>query len=134
MIIIDDSNFILFAAKYYKLNNSVDVVDFEEDIQRFKYIKKCFYLIKNKKNINIQIIFNHLNILYNVFDEKALYKMLFFKLGDYLDILIPCLLHINKPIPNRVQNLGIDNMTIYPSDIPLDLEFIEVLRKNGKVY
>ena len=37
---LDDSNFMLFAAKYYDNPSCVDTNEFEDDLSRIKYIKR----------------------------------------------------------------------------------------------
>ena len=43
---LDDSNFMLFAAKYYD-NPNGDQIEFEEDLYRIKYIKRLFRKYKD---------------------------------------------------------------------------------------
>lgn len=39
---LNDSTYELFAAKYYNNVNCVDMLEFYEDLNRIKYLKKLF--------------------------------------------------------------------------------------------
>jgi hypothetical protein len=67
-------------------------------------------------------------ILYNVFEHKALTRMLTFKLYDQLHILKPFLLLLNY-WPDIVDNIGEDSKTIRTSDVIMDMKVVDILRK-----
>ena len=54
--------------------------------------------------------------------------MLFFKLKEYLDILKPFLVLLER-LPERVNGIGIEGNTILTSDINDDLHVIDLLRQ-----
>ena len=39
---LDESNFLLYAAKNYDNPQCFDTIEFYEDLKRFKYIKRLF--------------------------------------------------------------------------------------------
>ena len=41
-MILDESNFSLYAAKYYDNPNCTDILEFHDDLNRIKYIKRLF--------------------------------------------------------------------------------------------
>mgnify|MGYP006251878411 FL=1 len=61
---LDDSNFMLFAAKYYDNPSCVDTNEFEDDLSRIKYIKRLFRKYKDTGELRERLIFNHLIVLY----------------------------------------------------------------------
>lgn len=124
---INDSNFILFAAKHYDNPQCYDTVEFYDDLKRFKYIKRLFGKYEESGEMRERLIINHLIILYNVFGEAAT-KMLFFKLGGYYHYLKPFLVFLNR-MPHIVQDVGAPGNKIYSSDIVMDENIIKVLRK-----
>lgn len=67
-------------------------------------------------------------VLYNVFEHKALTRMLAFKLYDQLHLLKPFLLLLNY-MPDFIENIGIDNETIRTNEIVMDMRIVDVLRK-----
>lgn len=124
---IDESNVLLYAARFYDNPNCFDTVEFYDDLKRVSYIKRLFNKYKQTGELKDRLILNHLLILFNVFGEFA-NKILFLKLTSYLDILIPFLICINR-CPDEIKNIGIENKTIYTSSINMDEYVIELLRK-----
>ena len=49
---LDDSNFLLFAAKSYDNENCMDQLEFEEDLNRIKYIKRLFSKYRDGKELS----------------------------------------------------------------------------------
>lgn len=120
---IDDSNFVLFAAKHYDNPQCHDTEEFYDDLKRFKYLKRLFGKYEESGELRERLILNHLIILYNVFGDTAT-KMLFYKLDGYYHYLKPFLVLLHR-LPDRV----ILDEIIYTSDIPMDTKIIDVLRK-----
>ena len=124
---IDESNFVLYAAKNYDNPQCFDTLEFYEDLSRFKYIKRLFNRYEESGELKERLILNHLIILYNVFGS-ATTKMLFFKLNGHLHLLKPFILLLGF-LPDKVSGVGVENKTIISSDIPMDENIIKILRK-----
>ena len=125
---VDETNFLLFAAKNYDNPSCFDTLEFYEDLNRFKYIKRLFSRYEETKDLKERLILNHIIVLYNVFGVPATTKMLFFKLEKYYSYLIPFLVFLNY-CPDKVPGIGLEGKTINVSDIPLDTSIVEALRK-----
>jgi len=123
---IDDSNFILFAAKCYTNPQCMDEAEFFDDLKRFKYLKRLFNKYQETGELKDRLILNHLVVLYNLFGEGTT-RMLFFKLRDYYDILKPFLVLLGR-CPNKVVGIGIQGNEIITSDITDDSYIVDVLR------
>ena len=124
---IDESNVLLYAARFYDNPNCYDTVEFYDDLKRVSYIKRLFNKYKETGELKDRLVLNHLLVLFNVFGDFA-NKILFLKLSNYLDILVPFLVCINR-CPTQIENIGIESKTIYPSSINMDNHVIELLRK-----
>lgn len=124
---IDDSNFVLVAAKYYDNPQCFDTLEFYEDMSRFKYIKRLFNRYEDTGELKERLIINHITILYNVFGAEAT-RLLFFKLDGYHHLLKPFIILLGR-LPDVVHGIGIDNKTIYTSDIIMDENVVGILRK-----
>ena len=124
---LDESNFMLYAAKHYDNPQCFDTLEFYEDLSRFKYIKRLFNRYEESGELKDRLILNHLIILYNVFGS-ATTKMLFFKLNGHLHLLKPFILLLGF-LPDKVSGVGVENKTIISSDIPMDENIINLLRK-----
>jgi hypothetical protein len=124
---LDESNFMLYAAKHYDNPQCFDTLEFYEDLARFKYIKRLFNRYEESGELKERLIVNHLIILYNVFGP-ATTRMLFFKLNDHLHLLKPFIVLLGF-LPERVTGVGVENKTIISSDIPMDENIVKLLRK-----
>jgi hypothetical protein len=124
---LDESNFMLYAAKHYDNPQCFDTLEFYEDLARFKYIKRLFNRYEESGELKERLILNHLIILYNVFGP-ATTRMLFFKLNGHLHLLKPFIVLLGF-LPDRVSGIGVENKTIISSDIPMDERIVKILRK-----
>lgn len=124
---LDESNFMLYAAKHYDNPQCFDTLEFYDDLSRFKYIKRLFNRYEESGELKERLILNHLIILYNVFGP-ATTKMLFFKLSDHLHLLKPFIVLLGF-LPDKVTGVGVENKTIISSDIPMDENIVKLLRK-----
>jgi len=97
---LTQDNWILFAIKHYDNPQSVTYEDFEEDLKRFKYIKRLFRRYQTAGDLKTHLILNHIILLYNIFDDAAT-PLLFFKIEDvYWPILKSFLLFLNRLPPS----------------------------------
>jgi hypothetical protein len=73
-----------------------------------------------------RLIINHLIVLYNSFDARAMTRMLFLKLEEYLDCLKPFLIMLNF----WTTNVGeVNGKKIVDSEVSLNPEIVSALRK-----
>lgn len=120
---IDENNFLLYAAKFYDVKRSSSTEEFLDDIKRFQYIKKLFKKYKETNEINSRLVLNHIVILYNCFGTITT-KLLFYKLEGYHNFLIPFLYLLNQ----QKDQIEYNNKIIYLTDIDLDPGIINQLR------
>lgn len=126
---LDETNFLLYAAKHYDNPNFFDTLEFNEDLSRFKYLKRLFNRYEETLELKERLILNHIVILYNVFGDFAT-KMMFLKLEGYYGYLKPFLVFVGR-MPDVIRGVGIENKTIYSSDIEMDAYVVRVLRELG---
>ena len=119
MKIVDENNFLLYAAKHYDNPNCTDVLEFNEDLNRIKYIKRLFKKYAETGELKERLIINHLTVVYNVFKPEAATKMLCFKLCDYLHLLKPFLELLNY-WPEYVSGIGSHNYSFFSWEIESD--------------
>ena len=124
---LNNDNFLIFAIKNYDNPSCSGMSELEDDLKRFKYLKRLFNRYDKTGEPNERLIINHLILLYNVFGN-ATTKMLFFKLEEnYWSNLKTFLVFLDR-IPEEVvysANLPKNIET----DVPLNDKLIEVLRK-----
>ena len=69
----------LFALKHYD-NRGASKEEFEDDMKRFKYLKRLFRKYDTSKDLKMRLIINHIIVLANVFGVDAATTLLFFKI------------------------------------------------------
>lgn len=116
---LDDSNFVIFAAKHYDNPQCLSTAEFLEDMSRFKYLKKLFNRYEKTGELRERLVLNHLIILFNCFDQETP-RMLFLKMPEYKRYLKPFLVYLNR-MPEVVDG-------IISSDISMDIKIVEALR------
>ena len=80
---LNESNYLLFAIKFYDYPQSVTREDFESDLKRIRYVKRLLKRYKNNGELKVHLILNHLIILFNVFNEATV-PLLFYNLDEEL--------------------------------------------------
>ena len=83
---LEEATFLLFAAKHYDNPHCHDILEFEEDLKRFQYLRKLFSRYRSLGELKERLILNHLIVIYNCFGPHATH-MLFMKLEDHQDAL-----------------------------------------------
>jgi hypothetical protein len=124
---LDETNFLLYAAKHYDNPQCFDTLEFYEDLARFKYIKRLFNRYEEAGELKERLVLNHLIILYNVFGSAAT-RMLFFKLDGYHHMLKPFIVLLGQ-MPEIIHGIGVQNKTIISSDVHMDQNIVQILRK-----
>ena len=125
---LDPSNFLLYAAKHYDNPQCFDTIEFYEDLKKFKYIKRLINRYIEDGDLKERLILNHIVVLFNLFGVYATIRMLFVKCEGLESYLAPFLIALNS-LPEKVENIGLENKTIYTTDIKLDRTIVEALRK-----
>jgi hypothetical protein len=93
---LNESNYMLFAIKFYDNPQAVTKEDFEDDLKRIKYIKRLLKRYKNTGTLKIHLILNHLTLLFNVFNDAAI-PLLFYNLdSDLWPIVKSFLIFLNR--------------------------------------
>jgi len=119
-------NFTLYLIKAYDSPHLI-MSELRDDIRRIFYVKRLLKKYRKSDCINVQLIINHLIVIFNVFGPEAGQRALFFKIPESeYHTLIPCLLFLNMCSPKIY---GINGKDIIISDYYLDNRIIAELRK-----
>ncbi len=123
---LTDANFLMFAMKEYTNQQCTNIDEFYDDLKKIKYIKRLINRFLESGKLKEILILNHLIVFYNVFDNKAATRLLFFKIEDkYWSVLKTFLIYLSM-MPETVK--GIRGEDIISSDIQLNQEVIDKLR------
>ena len=124
---LNDKNYIMFAMKFYDNRQCTSVEEFHEDLNKIKYVKRLLNRFLVTGELKTVLILNHLIVIYNVFENEAATRMLFFRIEKkFYSILKPFLIFLNR-LPEKIR--GIDGEDIQINHIPLNETTIKELRK-----
>ena len=98
----------IFAKRHYD-NKGASQEEFDDDMNRFKYLKRLFRKYDTSKEFKSRLIINHIIILTNVFNIEAATTLLFFKIDkQHWSILKTVLIFLNYMPENEMVDLDID--------------------------
>ena len=124
---LNEKNYLHFAMKYYDNRQCTSIEEFNDDLNKIKYVKRLFNRFLETGELRTNLILNHLIVIYNVFENEAATRMLFFRVEKkFYSILKPFLIFLNR-LPEKVR--GIDGENIQTNHIPLNETTIKELRK-----
>lgn len=124
---LTNDNFDHYASNHYT-HEIIDQAEFFEDLDRIKYIKRLFNRYRQTGDIKINLIVNHLIVLFNVFEPVALQRMLFFKFENYHGYLKPFLIFLQR-LPTHIPAYSDKVPVLYMTDINEDDFIVNELRK-----
>jgi len=124
---LNETNYIMFATKYYINPQCTSVEEFNDDLNKIKYVKRLFNRFLETGAFRFHLILIHLIFIYNVFENEAATRMLFFRVEKkFYSILKPFLIFLNR-LPDTVK--GINGEDLNTKIIPLNETTIKELRK-----
>tara|TARA_Y100001956_G_scaffold53098_1_gene51794 strand:+ start:251 stop:619 length:369 start_codon:yes stop_codon:yes gene_type:complete len=93
---LNEKNYLMFAIKHYDNPQSVTVDDFMEDMKKFKYLKRLLKRYLKTGILRVNLILNHLIILFNVFNDATI-PLLMYKLEhEYWSLIKTFLIYLNR--------------------------------------
>ncbi len=115
----DDDVFLNYAMENYNNPSCSGREEFEEDINRIKYVKRLFGRYFSTGELKERLILNHIIIFYNVFEMEAATKMLFYRMEDKFKPLLKTFLVYLNYLPDDE----------YYVKLPMDTKVIQTLRR-----
>ena len=98
----------IFALRHYD-NKGAGKEEFDDDMNRFKYLKRLFRKYDTSKEFKSRLIINHVIILANVFGVEAATTLLFFKVDkQHWSMLKTVLIFLNYMPDNELIDIEID--------------------------
>jgi hypothetical protein len=123
---LTNDNILLYAIKSYDKPNML-MSEFKEDMKRFNYLKRLFRRYRKDSDLKNQLILNHIVVLSNVFGAEVITRLLFFNMAREDYSAIKTYLLFLSHMPDVV--LGIRGQNLLSSDIPVDMNIANTLRK-----
>ena len=90
-----------------------DIEDFNEDMKRFKYVKRLLNRYIENDDLAERLILNHLICIFNAFGIEAELNILELKLEDkHWPVIKPFLLFLNYIKNNQYLNIEMDKKVV----------------------
>ena len=124
---LNEENFYQYAVDHYDNPSCSGLDEFNNDLKRFRYLKRLFRKQSNGESDKERLILNHIVILSNLFGSEACSKMLFYKIEEqYWSQLKSYLLFLN--LMPEVLHLPM-GVLLYREEINTDIELEEKLTR-----
>ena len=115
---INADNVVMYAIRHYNNPQSEGEKEFEDDLKRFKYIKRLLRKYHDTGILKERLLLNHLIVLHNVFGTTACVTLLLYKIQkEYWSVLKSFLIFLNSITEEEL------------SDIEENKDVLDVLRK-----
>lgn len=110
---LTEKNVYLFAAHHYYNPTGASTDEFEEDLKRFKYIKRLVNKYLESGYLPERLIMNHLIVICNVFGIEPGIKILGLKMeGRHWPVLKPFLLYLKYLKEDEFTNIAMDHNVV----------------------
>lgn len=122
-----EENYDLFIREMYDNPSCESENEFQEDLNRIKYIKRLFSRFEKTGELKVRLILNHIIILNNVFKHGSCTRLLFYRLDEeYYGILKSFLQYLDL-IPIKMPELDLE---IIATDHRIDIILGEITCKD----
>ena len=103
-------NIMMYAIQHYHNPSCEGMSEFNDDMKRFKYIKRLFRKYEETGILKERLLLNHIIVLNNLFGAEASSTLLFFKTErEHWSALRGFLEFLNIMPENDLQNIITDN-------------------------
>ena len=110
---LNDANLFLYAAKNYYSPLGIDAEEFNEDLNRFKYIKRLVNRYLETGQLADRFILNHIIVIFNVFGIEAALNILLFKMNtQQLEVIKPFLVFLRHITDTQMVEIKMDKTAI----------------------
>ena len=106
---ITPENVLMFAIRHYNNPHCEGEKEFEDDLKRFKYIKRLLRKYYDTGILKERLLLNHIIVLNNVFGPDACTTLLIYKIQpEYWSALKTFLLFLNILDETELNHINID--------------------------
>jgi hypothetical protein len=105
---LTEQNFELFTKLNYNNPSCISVDEFNDDVKRIKYIKRLFLKYEVERELNHNLIKNHITILTNVFGMENTSRILFFKIEKKYHGFLKTFLDDMKMLPKQIPEVDLN--------------------------
>ena len=106
---INADNVLMYAIRHYNNPHCEGEKEFEDDLKRFKYIKRLLRKYYDTGILKERLLLNHIIVLNNVFGPDACATLLLYKIQpEYWSALKTFLLFLNILTDNELNHIDTD--------------------------
>ena len=106
---ITNENVVMFAIRHYDNPQCEGEKEFQDDMKRFKYIKRLLRKYHDTEILKERLLLNHIIVLHNVFGSTAAATLLLHKIQkDYYPSLKAFLLFLNIIKDEELPHVQVD--------------------------
>ena len=110
---ITPENVVMYAIKHYDNPQCEGEKEFQDDMKRFKYIKRLLRKYHDTGILKDRLILNHLTVLNNVFGATACTTLLVFKIQEeYSPALKSFLIFLNTITDHELTHIKEDDTVL----------------------
>ena len=115
---INADNAVMYAIRHYDNPQCEGEKEFEDDLKRFKYIKRLLRKYYDTGILKERLLLNHLIVLTNVFGATASTTLLLYKIQqEYWSTLKSFLIYLNTITEDELNHIEVNK------------EVLDILRK-----
>lgn len=122
---LTEDTFFMYAIKHYDNPACKGLSEFNEDMKKFKYLKRLLGRYHAGKGLKDRLILNHIIVINNLFGPEASVKMLFYKVDKKHWSALKTFLTFLNLMPEDVTLYN----NIHESLIPIDMFVANTLRR-----
>ena len=110
---ITSENVVMYAIKHYDNPQCEGEKEFQDDLKRFKYIKRLLRKYYETDILKERLLLNHIIVLKNVFGPEASTTLLLYKIQrEYWPALKSFLIFLNSITPEELPQVDSDNRVL----------------------
>ena len=110
---ITPENVVMYAIKHYDNPQCEGEKEFQDDLKRFKYIKRLLRKYNETGILKERLLLNHLTVLNNVFGTTASTTLLLYKIQEeYWPALKSFLLFLNSITKDELSHVQEDEIVL----------------------
>ena len=106
---INADNVVMYAIRHYDNPHCEGEKEFEDDLKRFKYIKRLLRKYYDTGILKERLLLNHLIVLTNVFGATASTTLLLYKIQqEYWSTLKSFLIYLNTITEDELKHIKVN--------------------------
>ena len=110
---INAENVVMYAIRHYNNPHCEGEKEFEDDLKRFKYIKRLLRKYHDTNILKERLLLNHLIVLNNVFGAEASTTLLLYKIQkEYWSTLKSFLIFLNTITEEELGHIDEDKKVL----------------------